>query len=75
MSFVYNNQLLSVKERNPNINMEYAILLQVTTVPISVNIGHGLSVEIATEMAAKNVLHLFKIMLVHSWQYITLANY
>lgn len=73
--FVYNNQLISDNEHNNNLDNKYAILLQVTTVPISVNIGHGLSVELATEMAAKNIIHLFKIMLIHSLQHTNIISY
>lgn len=51
---------------NNSLDIEYAVLLQVVIVPITINLRHALSVELATEIAAKNVLHLSKIISVHS---------
>lgn len=42
---------------------DYIILLQVSSIPITVAIGYGSTIEIASQLAAKHVLNTFKTML------------
>lgn len=48
---------------NTGQTQKYSILLQVSSIPVTVAIGHGSTIEIATQLAAKHVLNTFKTML------------
>lgn len=71
--FINKNKWISDNEHNKP-DKECAVLLQVTIIPITVNIEYASSVELAAEKAAKNVLQMLKIMLIHSLQYSNVAN-
>jgi len=42
---------------------KYAVLVQVTSLPVTVTTGYGATADIAAEEAAKSILQTFKAML------------
>jgi len=50
-------------ENNTGQDEEYAVLVQVTSVPITVTTGYGTTTDVAAEEAAKSILQTFKAML------------
>ncbi|XP_029346509.1 uncharacterized protein LOC100575225 [Acyrthosiphon pisum] len=50
-------------ENNIGQDEEYAVLVQVTSVPITVTTGYGVTTDVAAEEAAKSILQTFKAML------------
>jgi len=40
----------------------YAIMLQVSTLPVTITIGHAMTVDVASEVAATHILRIFKAM-------------
>lgn len=50
-------------ENNTSQDEEYAVLVQVTSVPITVTTGYGATADVAAEEAAKSILQTFKAML------------
>jgi len=55
--------MLTDTENNTGQDEEYAVLVQVTSVPITVTTGYGATTEVAAEEAAKSILQTFKAML------------
>lgn len=45
---------------------DYAVLVQVTTVPITVTVGYAATSEMAAEKAAKSILDTFHAMLLYT---------
>lgn len=50
-------------ENNTGQDEEYGVLVQVTSVPITVTTGYGTTTDMAAEEAAKSILQTFKAML------------
>lgn len=50
-------------ENNTGQDEEHAVLVQVTSLPITVTTGYGATTDVAAEEAAKSILQTFKAML------------